>query len=109
MWRPIFSHVQLQTEASSKQNPKIPNDLPGSRKSQYQSFCIEGITAIVNVHVETRSIQQENRCLPTILGNPETLCTFSILSYKESSEKSSNNHSHNNSNNLHLGEAKPRT
>ena len=55
--------------------------------------------------METRSIQQRVRCPPTIMEKPERLSLSPILSYNESSEKRSNRHGHNDSNNASL--AKP--
>ena len=44
-------------------------------------------------------------CLPTIRKKPERICILPILPYRESSEKGSNRHGHNNFNNPSLAKA----
>ena len=104
MWKPIFSPNQLRTLMEIK-----PQDIQNDWLARLQGLPIS-ISLHQGHHIswhimETKFIQQKGGCLPTITEKPERLCISPILSYRESSEKSSNRHGHNNYNNPSLAKS----
>ena len=98
--------VSFKLKRMETKPPNLQKSLLCSVDTQHRPLCIKNVKSSSNLPVlETGSVQQRGRCLPTVVEKPKRLCISPILSHRESLEKSSDGHGHNNSDNTSLAKS----